>query len=95
MRPAQRRVGQHVEVALFDVALGMTGFYGMAHLMTGENFSRQGNSPNGSPSVGLYDAADAPFQASDNTQLFQPAQDAGCASGGAADCGVVTERCGW
>src|SRR3954462_15964574 len=26
--------GQHVEVALFDIALGMTGFYGMAHLMT-------------------------------------------------------------
>src|ERR1700712_2867014 len=53
--------GQQVEVALFDVALAMTGFYGMAYLMTGANPSRQGNSPNGSPSVGLYDASDAPF----------------------------------
>ena len=64
--------GQHVEVALFDVALGMTGFYGMAHLMTGANFSRQGNSPNGSPSVGLYDAADAPFYiACANDRLYR------------------------
>ena len=64
--------GQQVEVALFDVALGMTGFYGMAHLMTGENFSRQGNSPNGSPSVGLYDAADAPFYiACANDRLYR------------------------
>jgi len=29
--------GQHVEVALFDVAMGMTGFYGMAYLYNGEN----------------------------------------------------------
>src|ERR1700693_1690486 len=53
--------GQHVEVALFDIATAMTGFYGMAYLMTGKNPSRQGNSPNGSPSVGLYEASDAPF----------------------------------
>ena len=46
--------GQHVEVALFDIALAMTQFYGMAYLMTGVNPSRQGNSPNGSPSVGVY-----------------------------------------
>ncbi len=37
--------GQHVEVALFDIALAMTQFYGMAYLMTGVNPSRQGNSP--------------------------------------------------
>src|SRR5258705_112046 len=43
--------GQHVEVALFDIALAMTGVYGMAYFMTGRNFSRKGNSPNGSPSV--------------------------------------------
>src|SRR3981081_4337197 len=53
--------GQQVEVALFDIAVAMTQFYGMAYLMTGANPSRQGNSPNGSPSVGLYDASDAPF----------------------------------
>lgn len=64
--------GQHVEVALFDVALAMTGFYGMAYLMTGINPSRQGNSPNGSPSVGLYEASDAPFYiACANDRLYR------------------------
>jgi crotonobetainyl-CoA:carnitine CoA-transferase CaiB-like acyl-CoA transferase len=64
--------GQHVEVALFDVALAMTGFYGMAYLMTGVNPSRQGNSPNGSPSVGLYDASDAAFYiACANDRLYR------------------------
>jgi crotonobetainyl-CoA:carnitine CoA-transferase CaiB-like acyl-CoA transferase len=64
--------GQHVEVALFDVATAMTGFYGMAYLMTGKNPSRQGNSPNGSPSVGLYEASDAPFYiACANDRLYR------------------------
>ncbi|GAC1634947.1 MAG: CoA transferase [Bradyrhizobium sp.] len=64
--------GQQVEVALFDIALSMTGFYGMAYLMTGANPSRQGNSPNGSPSVGLYDASDAPFYiACANDRLYR------------------------
>src|SRR5712672_1942929 len=64
--------GQRVEVALFDVALGMTGFYGMAYLMTGANPSRQGNSPNGSPSVGVYDGSDAPFYiACANDRLYR------------------------
>jgi crotonobetainyl-CoA:carnitine CoA-transferase CaiB-like acyl-CoA transferase len=64
--------GQHVEVALFDVALAMTQFYGMAYLMTGVNPSRQGNSPNGSPSVGLYEASDAPFyMACANDRLYR------------------------
>jgi crotonobetainyl-CoA:carnitine CoA-transferase CaiB-like acyl-CoA transferase len=53
--------GQNVEVALFDIAVAMTGFYGMTYLMTGVNQSRFGNSPNGSPTVGLYEAADGPF----------------------------------
>jgi crotonobetainyl-CoA:carnitine CoA-transferase CaiB-like acyl-CoA transferase len=53
--------GQQVEVALFDIALTMTGFYGMTYLMTGVNQSRFGNSPNGSPTVGVYEAADEPF----------------------------------
>jgi len=48
-------------VALFDIAVAMTQFYGMAYLMTGVNRGRQGNSPNGSPSVGVYDGSDAPF----------------------------------
>ena len=64
--------GQHVEVALFDIAVAMTGFYGMAYLMTGKNPSRQGNSPNGSPSVGLYEASDAPFYiACANDRLYR------------------------
>jgi len=64
--------GQHVEVALFDIAMAMTGFYGMAYLMTGKNPSRQGNSPNGSPSVGLYEGSDAPFYiACANDRLYR------------------------
>jgi crotonobetainyl-CoA:carnitine CoA-transferase CaiB-like acyl-CoA transferase len=64
--------GQHVEVALFDVAVAMTQFYGMAYLMTGTNPSRQGNSPNGSPSVGVYEGSDAPFYiACANDRLYR------------------------
>jgi crotonobetainyl-CoA:carnitine CoA-transferase CaiB-like acyl-CoA transferase len=64
--------GQHVEVALFDIAVAMTQFYGMAYLMTGVNPSRQGNSPNGSPSVGLYEASDGPFYiACANDRLYR------------------------
>jgi crotonobetainyl-CoA:carnitine CoA-transferase CaiB-like acyl-CoA transferase len=64
--------GQRVEVALFDIALAMTQFYGMAYLMTGVNPSRQGNSPNGSPSVGVYQASDAPFYiACANDRLYR------------------------
>jgi crotonobetainyl-CoA:carnitine CoA-transferase CaiB-like acyl-CoA transferase len=64
--------GQYVEVALFDIALAMTQFYGMAYLMSGRNPSRQGNSPNGSPSVGVYQASDAPFYvACANDRLYR------------------------
>ena len=64
--------GQHVEVALFDMALAMTQFYGMAYLMSGVNPSRQGNSPNGSPSVGVYSGSDAPFYiACANDRLYR------------------------
>jgi crotonobetainyl-CoA:carnitine CoA-transferase CaiB-like acyl-CoA transferase len=64
--------GQHVEVALFDIALAMTQFYGMAYLMSGVNPSRQGNSPNGSPSVGVYQGSDAPFYiACANDRLYR------------------------
>jgi len=64
--------GQRVEVALFDIAVAMTQFYGMAYLMTGVNPSRQGNSPNGSPSVGVYEGSDAPFYiACANDRLYR------------------------
>lgn len=63
--------GQHVEVALFDVAMAMTGFFGMAYLINGENPGRFGNSPNGSPTVGLYEAADGPlYMACANDRLY-------------------------
>jgi crotonobetainyl-CoA:carnitine CoA-transferase CaiB-like acyl-CoA transferase len=64
--------GQHVEVALFDIALSMTGFYGMAYLISGANPGRFGNSPNGSPTVGLYEAADGPlYMACANDRLYR------------------------
>ena len=64
--------GQHVEVALIDIAVAMTQFYGMAYLMNGVNPIRQGNSPNGSPSVGVYNASDAPFYiACANDRLYR------------------------
>ena len=59
-------------MALLDVALAMTQFYGMAYLMTGVNPSRQGNSPNGSPSVGVYNGSDGPFYiACANDRLYR------------------------
>lgn len=64
--------GQHVEVALFDVAMGMTGFFGMAYLINGENPGRFGNSPSGSPTVGVYEASDGPlYMACANDRLYR------------------------
>ena len=64
--------GQHVEVALFDIAMAMTGFYGMAYLISGTNPGRFGNSPNGSPTVGLYEASDGPlYMACANDRLYR------------------------
>ncbi len=64
--------GQHVEVALFDIAMTMTGFYGMAYLISGNNPGRFGNSPNGSPTVGVYEASDGPlYMACANDRLYR------------------------
>jgi crotonobetainyl-CoA:carnitine CoA-transferase CaiB-like acyl-CoA transferase len=64
--------GQHVEVALFDIAMSMTGFYGMAYLVSGTNPGRFGNSPNGSPTVGVYEASDGPlYMACANDRLYR------------------------
>ena len=64
--------GQHVEVALFDTAMALTGFYGMAYLINGSNPGRFGNSPNGSPTVGLYEASDGPlYMACANDRLYR------------------------
>jgi crotonobetainyl-CoA:carnitine CoA-transferase CaiB-like acyl-CoA transferase len=52
--------------------MSMTGFYGMAYLINGTNPGRFGNSPNGSPTVGLYEAADGPlYMACANDRLFR------------------------
>ncbi|WP_024511380.1 CoA transferase [Bradyrhizobium sp. ARR65] len=64
--------GQQVEVALYDIAMSMTGFYGMAYLISGANPGRFGNSPNGSPTVGVYEAADGPlYMACANDRLYR------------------------
>jgi len=64
--------GQRVEVALIDIAVAMTGFYGMAYLVSGNNPGRFGNSPNGSPTVGVYRASDGPlYMACANDRLYR------------------------
>src|SRR3954454_20309466 len=64
--------GQQVEVALIDTAVAMTAFYGMAYLVSGANPGRFGNSPNGSPTVGLYQADDGPlYMACANDRLYR------------------------
>ena len=64
--------GQHVEVALYDIAMAMTAFYGTAYLISGENPGRFGNSPNGSPTVGVYEASDGPlYMACANDRLVR------------------------
>jgi formyl-CoA transferase len=52
--------------------MGMTGFYGMAYLINGENPGRFGNSPSGSPTVGVYEASDGPlYMACANDRLYR------------------------
>jgi len=64
--------GQQVEVALIDTAVSMTGFYGMAYLISGANPGRFGNSPNGSPTVGVFQASDGPlYMAVANDRLYR------------------------
>src|SRR5215468_7579446 len=64
--------GQQVEVALFDIAMAMTGFFGMAYLINGQNPGRFGNSPSGSPTVGVYEASDGPlYMACANDRLYR------------------------
>lgn len=64
--------GQNVEVALFDIAMAMTGFFGMAYLINGQNPGRFGNSPNGVPTIGMYEASDGPlYMACANERLYR------------------------
>jgi len=64
--------GQHVEVALFDTALLMTGFGAMQHLTTGYAPQRNGNtSPDTCPS-GVFMSADKPFYVNcGNDKIYQ------------------------
>src|SRR5881398_1992073 len=63
---------RQVEVALIDTAVALTGFYGMAYLISGQNPGRFGNSPNGSPTVGVYQASDGPlYMACANDRLYR------------------------
>jgi crotonobetainyl-CoA:carnitine CoA-transferase CaiB-like acyl-CoA transferase len=72
MARAKTGRGQQVEVALYDIAMAMTTFYGMAYLITGETPGRFGNSPNGSPTVGVFEAADGPlYMACANDRLVK------------------------
>jgi crotonobetainyl-CoA:carnitine CoA-transferase CaiB-like acyl-CoA transferase len=72
MARAKTGRGQQVEVALYDIAMAMCTFYGMAYLISGENPGRFGNSPNGSPTVGLFDASDGPlYMACANDRLVR------------------------
>ncbi|MBM3560879.1 MAG: CoA transferase [Alphaproteobacteria bacterium] len=64
--------GQRVELALFDAAVTMTGFYGHNYLVSGQNQTRFGDAPGGSPSVGMFQASDGPFYvACGNDRLFR------------------------
>src|SRR6185369_13406706 len=47
-------------------------FYGTAYLISGDNPGRFGNSPNGSPTVGVYQAKDGPlYMACANDRLYR------------------------
>jgi crotonobetainyl-CoA:carnitine CoA-transferase CaiB-like acyl-CoA transferase len=72
MARAKTGRGQQVEVALYDIAMAMCTFYGTAYLISGDNPGRFGNSPNGSPTVGVYEASDGPlYMACANDRLVR------------------------
>ena len=54
-------LGQRVEVALFDVAVALTGNYAMNYLLTGVSPQRQGNGSVISHPTGLFSASDGDF----------------------------------
>src|SRR6202012_4883934 len=66
------RRGPVVGGAVVDIAGTTPAFAGMHYLMSGNNPGRFGNSPNGSPSVGVYHPADGPFYiACANDRLYK------------------------
>ena len=65
-------LGQHLEVALIDVAMATLTMYGMAYLASGEDMQRNGNrAPQTAPSD-AYPTADGPmFVTCGNERLFR------------------------
>src|SRR6202000_1578929 len=64
--------GPQGEGRRFHISMSETGFYGMAYLINGTNPGRFGNSPNGSPTVGVYEASDGPlYMACANDRLYR------------------------
>lgn len=63
--------GQYIEVALFDVAVTLTGYAAQQHLFTGDEPQRHGNtSPDTCPS-GVFMSADKPFYINcGNSKIF-------------------------
>ena len=65
-------VGQHIDLALFDVGLGLLSMFGMAWLVGGEEPVREGNRSSQTAPSDLYQTADAPiFITCGNDRVFR------------------------
>jgi crotonobetainyl-CoA:carnitine CoA-transferase CaiB-like acyl-CoA transferase len=53
--------GRHIEMALYDCGLMITGYYGLDALMLGHDPQRYGNAHPSIVPYGMYDAADGPL----------------------------------
>ena len=75
--------GQQVEVALIDTAVALTGFYGMAYLISGQRMrAASAIRRTARPPVGVYQASDGPlYMACANDQLSQAAWLRRCSTG--------------
>ena len=53
--------GRHIEMALYDCGLMITGYYGLDAMLLGHDPQRYGNAHPSSVPYGMYDAADGPL----------------------------------
>jgi crotonobetainyl-CoA:carnitine CoA-transferase CaiB-like acyl-CoA transferase len=53
--------GRHIEMALYDCGLMITGYYGLDALLLGHDPQRYGNAHPSIVPYGMYDAADGPL----------------------------------
>ena len=53
--------GRHIEMALYDCGLMITGYYGLDALLLGHDPQRYGNAHLSIVPYGMYDAADGPL----------------------------------